>query len=973
MPARLIARGACRIFAFLALAAAALAAPLAQAAAAGEVDAIVVKFRDDAVSASATQLPLDMQQRLADRVQSGFADFGRTRDGAFRIMLNPPLSFIEARNALNRVRMDGTVLYANLSQMAPPTSAGRAMPQEAGETGIPTSQIIVKFRDSAITNAALAGQPLDRSQVDRLSALAGQPLAFVRSMHDGAAVVSLFQRTPLDQVKAMADRIAQQPDVEFAQPNHIKTPQLVPTDPCYATASTAACTGGNYQWDLFEAIGGVNMPPAWDITTGSIIQRVAVIDTGYLPHPDLAGRLFGGYDFIDDAVVANDSDPTLPCYPSGGNPCLGSRDPTAFDVGDWISGADNQGLTFNGWLAGCQTGSSSFHGTHVSGTIGANANNGAGITGINWVSQIIPLRVLGKCGGYDSDIADAIVWASGGAVSGLPANPQPARLMNLSIGGLISGTNPTCAVDEPATQNAINAALANGAVVVVAAGNNNTDARPYSPASCNGVITVAATTQNGGRAYYSNFGVYVEIAAPGGSRTANDIATRPSVLSTLNIGATSPDLSASGWIYQNYAGTSMATPHVAGIASLMLSIGPELTPAQVVSIMQTTARAFPAGTFGDCTSNLGSVTSIVKYCGAGIIDAQAAVASAKNLGGLFRAGSRRDFNGNDNSDITWYNTATGEKLLWLMNGGTVAGGGTLLTDLNFQITKYGDFNGDGATDLIWRNAGTGVTVMWLMNGAAFAGGATLLTSTAWSVLLVGDFNGDGKTDLLWRNSVTGEVVIWLMNGPSIIGSNTLLIDLNSIPSLVADFNGDGKDDILWRNAATGQTVIWLMNGTAFAGGGTIMSDANWTATHVADFNGDGKADIVWRHTSGATALWLMNGASFAGGTGLLSDPTWFVVGADDLNGDGKADILWRNTATGNTAAWLMNGTTLITGAGLLGSPWQITRTGDFNGDHKADILWNNPSTGEKVMWLMNGLSPTAGYTLSNDPNWSVYP
>ena len=216
------------------------------------------------------------------------------------------------------------------------------------------------------------------------------------------------------------------------------------------------------------------------------------------------------------------------------------------------------------------------------------------------MSQIIPLRVLGKCGGYTSDIADAIVWASGGAVSGLPANPQPARVMNLSIGGLISGPNPnpTCAADDPVTQIAVNAALANGSVVVVAAGNNNNDARPYSPASCNGVITVAATTQNGGRAYYSNFGVYVEIAAPGGSRTANDGTTRPSVLSTLNIGATSPDLSASGWIYQNYAGTSMATPHVTGIASLMLSIGPELTPAQVVSIMQTTARAFPTGTFG---------------------------------------------------------------------------------------------------------------------------------------------------------------------------------------------------------------------------------------------------------------------------------------------------------------------------------------------------------------------------------------
>jgi hypothetical protein len=808
---------------------------------------------------------------------------------------------------------------------------------------------------------------LTTAEVNRIGVLAAEPVAFVRGMHDGAAVFQAFRHMTLAQVSVIADRIAQQPDVEFAQPDYRKFPQLVPTDPCYAAATIGACSG-NFQWDLFEAVGGVNMPGAWDVTTGSVIQRVAVIDTGSLPHPDLAGRIVGGYDFIDDAVVANDVDPVLGCYPSGPNPCFGSRDANPLDAGDWITAADNAGSTFGGWLAGCFVDDSSWHGTHVAGTIGANASNGIGVTGINWVSSIVHARVLGKCGGYTSDIADSMVWVSGGTVPNVPANPHPARVMNLSLGGYLGSPAATCPANDPTSQNAINVALANGSVVVVSAGNSNADAGPYSPASCNGVITVAATTRNGGRAFYSNFGQYVEIGAPGGSRTANDATTRPSILSTLNSGTTT--YNPSGFNYVNYAGTSMAAPHVAGIASLMLSIGPELSPAQVTSIIQTTARAFPSGTLGDCVS--GTPTGSQRYCGAGIIDGNAAVLSAMSKGGISRAGSRRDFNGNDRSDITWFNTSSGQKLLWLMNGGSVAGGGTLLTDLNWSVTHFGDFNKDGATDLVWRNSVTGQTVLWLMNGASYAGGGVIMNDANWVVRSVGDFNFDGRSDLLWRNSATGEVVVWLMNGTAIIGSNTLLTDINWVPALVGDFNGDGKDDVLWRNTASGQTVIWLLNGAAFLSGGAIMSDPNWTATHLGDFNGDGKADIVWRHSNGSTAVWLMNGTALLGGAGLLSDPNWFVAGVDDLNGDGKSDILWRHTA-GNTAAWLMNGAFLSAGGGLLPAPWLITRTGDFNGDGRADILWTNPGNGQKVMWLMSGLGPTAGFTLSADPAWMLDP
>ena len=337
-----------------------------------------------------------------------------------------------------------------------------------------------------------------------------------------------------------------------------------------------------------------------------------------------------------------------------------------------------------------------------------------------------------------------------------------------------------------------------------------------------------------------------------------------------------------------------------------------------------------------------------------------------------RAATRRDFDFNGRSDITWANSSTGEKLMWLMNGGTILGGGIVLTDPNWSIAHYGDFNGDGTTDLIWRNSVTGEYVMWLMDGSAILSARTLLLDPNWSVIHVGDFNGDGMADLLWRNSASGETVVWFMNGATFIGGRTLFTNPTWVVTHVADFYADGTDDLLIHDTSNGQTSIMVL----LALGNNLIPitiDPVWTATHVGDFNGDGKADIVWRNSAGATALWLMNGALFGGGAGLLNDPNWQVAGVGDLNGDGKDDLLWRNTSTGETAAWLMDGPTLVSGGALLGANWQITRTGDFNGDGKADILFTNTSTGEKVMWLMNGLSPASGYLLSNDPNWSLLP
>ena len=586
-------------------------------AAAQSVDSIVVKVRDGALPPGATALPAAMQQAVQSALGVPFAAAGRTRDGAFTLALSSPLDLDAARAALNRLRLDAGVLYANVAPGPPVPATG----------GLPTNRLIVRYKDTALTSLARAGLALDAGRVARLTAVAGVAVAWMRGGHDGSNVLQMLQRLPIAEVEAIAARIAQEADVDYAQPDYIRTAQIVPTDPCYASASIVGCNGG-YQWDLFDPVGGINMPGAWDITTGSAAINVAVIDTGALfNHPDLAGRFVGGYDMIKDCAVANDGQPGS-CTWTSQTPAMTSRDSDAADPGDWVTSAENTGNSTTPpyfWFQGCGFGNSSWHGTHVAGTIGAVPNNGIGIAGINWVSKIVPVRVLGKCGGYTSDIADAMVWAAGGPVldplTTLPIpNPNPARVLSLSLGG--SGSCDTL------SQNAITAALNLGAVVAVAAGNSNGNAANFSPASCSGVITVAATIKNGARARYSNYGAAVEIAAPGGNADGVD----PDVLSTLNSGATSPN--PSGYNYARYAGTSMATPHVTGVASLMLSVNPALTPAQVLSKIQTTARVFPTpGPACNSPPQASACNCTTALCGAGILNAAAAVAAAGSPAG----------------------------------------------------------------------------------------------------------------------------------------------------------------------------------------------------------------------------------------------------------------------------------------------------------------------------------------------------
>ena len=483
---------------------------------------------------------------------------------------------IHVRDAFNNKSLAAWLLLLAIttSALGPmPVSAAHTVPPgpafpvtaQSARPDVPTGQIIIQYKS---TTAAFAA-PAAADQISRLSTAAGVSMQYLRAMSGDASVLSLPEALPLAQVQAICAKLMNLPEVAYAEPDQRLFPALTPNDTYYAN-----------QWDLFES-NGINAPAAWDITTGVSSIVVADIDTGITNHADLSGRTVPGYDFISDSRIANDGS---------------ARDSDPSDPGDWITAAENS----SGFFAGCGVRNSSWHGTHTAGTIGANGNNGLGVAGINWHSRILPVRVLGKCGGTTSDIVDGLRWAAGLSVPGVPANPNPAKVANLSLGG--SGS---C---DATWQNGINAVTAAGMVVVVAAGNSNSDAGSFQPASCDGVITVAATNRSGGRASYSNFGSKVEISAPGGQQSFSNDPN--GILSTLNTGTQGPV--ADTYIY--YQGTSMATPHVTGVVSLMFSLNPALTPAQVLIILQNTARPFPGGS--NCNTSL---------CGSGMLDAATAV------------------------------------------------------------------------------------------------------------------------------------------------------------------------------------------------------------------------------------------------------------------------------------------------------------------------------------------------------------
>lgn len=364
----------------------------------------------------------------------------------------------------------------------------------------------------------------------------------------GLALYRSEQTLSGPQSRLVAQALLGQPGVQAVTPNRRLQALATPNDPYYPL-----------QWQY----PALNLPAAWNRTTGAAVT-VAVVDSGVVPHADLRDRTLPGMDFVSDPDLAGDGNGVDP-------------DPT--DLG----------------------GDTDYHGTHVAGSVAAHTGNGRGVAGVSWGARIVPVRALDTTGaGSLADILDGVLWAAGVPVDGVPENRHPARIVNLSLGG-----PGACSAAE---RRVFAELRARQVVTVVAAGNDDVDVSTSSPANCADVITVGATGPDGRRAPYSNHGARIDVMAPGGnsrlSVSVNGRAYPGGILSTVR------DQGGQD-AYAFMDGTSMAAPHVAGAAALLLGQEPTLTPDQVRARLRASAAP------------LGSRCDVSGGCGAGLIDVNA--------------------------------------------------------------------------------------------------------------------------------------------------------------------------------------------------------------------------------------------------------------------------------------------------------------------------------------------------------------
>ncbi len=506
------------------------------------------------------------------------------------------------RSSCLRLSWFTCVLIAALAQV-PGLATGTPATPPPGAAAMAPQRFIVKLRATSTSS----GQEAVPERISALAARNGLNPAEVRHIVSGMHLLQVQPASGDEQPAQTLARLRADPEVEYAEVDERRHAHAAPNDPLFVN-----------QWYLQSSQpSATDAISAWNTTTGSPGLVIADLDTGVrFDHPDLrnanANRLLPGYNMISNPTVANNTT---------------GRGADASDPGDWVSASDLKNPVF----ANCKAANSSWHGTRVAGILAAITNNQAGVAGMSWEGWVEPVRVLGKCGGYDSDIIAGMAWAAGNHVDGVPDNLYPARVINMSLGS--AGNCPQ------SYQAIVTQLAAQGVLVVVSAGNEGGPVD--APANCNGVAGIAGLRQAGTKVGYSSLGPQIALSAPAGN-CVNTGAGQPclfSIETTTNTGTTVPATNTYTDELNFNVGTSFSAPIVSGIAGLMLAVNGNLTSGQLIARLQGGATTpFPVSadpTVPAChvplnASDLQSseCSCTTQTCGAGMANASGAVLQA---------------------------------------------------------------------------------------------------------------------------------------------------------------------------------------------------------------------------------------------------------------------------------------------------------------------------------------------------------
>lgn len=518
-----------------------------------------------------------------------------------------------ANGSPRRPRSSGASLFAAallLALGAGPLTGGAAERGPQARASLPAAtdeaQVIVKFKSSSKALLSASRSP-DRVVLKQAATLGARTGLALRDGVMAGPRLQVLHAAGMTSA-ALAARLAADSEVEYAVPNGRKRSHAAPSDPYFLGSQAAGSANGQY-------VASINAASAWSLSQGNAAVVVAMLDTGIRPeHPDLKGKLLPGYDFVTDTTISNDGD---------------GRDADPSDPGDWVTSAESSAGPAK--LLGCGQSDSSWHGTQTAGLVTASTHNGIGIAGIGRHVRILPVRVLGKCSGDDSDIIAGMYWAAGIAYADqagdIPSNPHPAQIISMSL-----GSNDSC---NQAYRDAIEAIRAKGILIVASAGNDGQAVN--APANCSGVVAVGGLRHIGTKTGYSSLGPEVTVSAPAGNCVNLSGACLFPIISSSNTGLTVPESSTyTGRGEDAGYGTSFAVPLVTGTLALMKSVNPDLSPDAAIGLLKSSARAFPNIGAEDgvpyCVQPNGGKQEecycTSRTCGAGMLDAGAAVAAA---------------------------------------------------------------------------------------------------------------------------------------------------------------------------------------------------------------------------------------------------------------------------------------------------------------------------------------------------------